>query len=234
MDEAPAHRTADDPPGRSPGRVAHLRAGLIAVVLLVHGVVALPIGPKITEASIASERGQRQFLAWHALVAPLGVDTDTFARWLIDGSSVLVDVDRALTSPVRPLFRLTGTGQAWALFASEDRDPHRLVVRVRHGEGTPWETVFRQLDPAHGHPWIGSHVGFRRHRGLWDGQGKYASKPYRLFGRSLSEAIFAEDPSVSHVELHLERSCVAAPGERPCEEVEVEIVHRRRYTPRAP
>lgn len=234
MDEAPPPAHAAAPPGARPGGVSQVRAAILAGVLLVHGVVALPIGPKITDESIASERGRRQFEAWHALVAPLGIDQETFARWLVDGSSALVDVDRALTAPARPVFRVTGTGQAWALFASEDRDPHRLVVRVRRGEQAPWETIFRQLDPLHDHPWLGARIGFRRHRGLWDGQGKYASKPYRLFGRSLAEAIFAQDPGVSHVEVHLERSCVFAPGERPCEQTEVEIVHRRRFTPRSP
>ncbi len=209
----------------------HLRAAVLAVVLLAHGLVSMPWGPPITAENLAKPKNQEQVDAWMLLVGPIGLSRATFERLLIDVSAWIVEVDDAVTAPIKPVLHALGTGQAWALFAAPDRTPTRLVVDVQGPDGLD-RTVLRVLDPEL--RWRHSQLRWRRVRGCYDNLGEKPTRTYSNLARWIAARAFEDFPDAASVEIKLVSTTSRAFGDtslRPPPKVE----HRKRIRlPKAP
>lgn len=183
-----------------PQRWPAVRAALLGVVVLVHGLTALPLPRTVSADRAASAPAQEEIGLWLAVLASIGLhpSAEQLLGLVNQAAKATSSVRRALVAPAKPLMRFTQTGQAWALFAYPDRFPQRLVVEGRAGEGA-WETLYRGLDPAH--QVVGPEVRFRRVRGVYDtvtGRDK-PGKTYERFVDFVADRAFAARPDLDQV-----------------------------------
>src|SRR5688572_23617074 len=111
-------------------RTSHLRAALIGLALLGHGIYALPLPRRITHEDMAKPDHQRDLDLWSGWMEQLRIplERDDLQRIAVEGSTALAGLHQSLKTPFAPLFKLVGVNQAWALFASATTHPDRLVV----------------------------------------------------------------------------------------------------------
>src|SRR5262245_54627598 len=130
-------------------RRAQLRAAAITLVLVVHGLAAAPLPHVVTAEDLKNPVSQEELHRWTERFAAVGwpIDDATLGRQVMDVTGVIGSLHRKVLAPVRPLFRLTGTGQGWALFANPDTHPARLQIRVRRAGSKDWELLYQRLDP---------------------------------------------------------------------------------------
>ncbi|MEQ1568088.1 MAG: hypothetical protein ABMA64_20785 [Myxococcota bacterium] len=204
-----------------------LRAALIALALLGHGVYALPLPDAISDEALASEAGQRDLALWHDALASVGVqvDRDALGAFAQDASRATSRLHRAMKVPFRPLFDLVGVNQAWALFASATTAPDRLVVEIERPGSPGWEKVLRRLDPCC--TWLEPVIEYRRVRGVWDGQSGRMRPGYKGLARWLADRAFEAFPDATAVRVRLERAHEVYPWEPPDDRVE--SVHERTF-----
>jgi hypothetical protein len=211
------------------GRVSHLRAALIGLALLGHGVYALPLPRKITAEELAKPDHQRDLDLWTGWVTALGLPLERadLARITIEGSTALGTLHDTLKKPWAPLFGLVGVNQAWALFASATTHPDRLVVAIQADGSTEWTPILRRLDPCCG--WHEAELEYRRIRGVWDGQNDKMRPGYKGLTKWIARRAFDEHPEAARVRVYLERGESVYPWEPPVDAttVELERVHRR-------
>lgn len=201
---------------RSARRWAHLRAALIGLALLGHGVYALPLPDRITADQIARPQAQRDLATWRDLLGSVGihVDSEELGRFAMDTSSALASVHDALKAPFKPMFRLVGANQSWALFAAATTEPERLVVEIRRAGSPEWVPVLRRLDPCC--TWREEQLEYRRVRGVWDGQEGGGNRPgYKGLTKWIAARAFADFPDAERVRVRMEVGRSVYPWEEP-------------------
>ncbi|MCK6502339.1 hypothetical protein L6R53_02895 [Myxococcota bacterium] len=196
-----------------------LRALLIALVLLVHGTKALP-WPDVRERDLSYGVAQDELERWAGVLGGVGIPLSAaqLSERVLDLGRASAAAQRALHGPFRPLLRLTGTGQAWGLFAYPDPYAGRLVVSSRQvqddGQPGPWQERYRA--PGQGDPWLVARLENRRIRGVYDDNGD-RPKPggfYDPFCDWVAVEIMAREPAVVEVEVRLDLVTNRVPGDR--------------------
>lgn len=196
-----------------------LRAVLIAMVLLVHGTKALP-WPDVRERDLDYGVAQDELDRWSGLLGDLGltIPPQELAARVISVGRASSAAQRLLHGPFRPLLRVTGTGQAWGLFAYPDPYAGRLVVSAREagadGRPGPWQERYRA--PREGQPWLVDRLENRRIRGIYDDNGD-RPKPggfYDPFCDWVAVEVMARQPQVVEVEVRLDLVTNRVPGDR--------------------
>lgn len=190
-------------------RWPQIRTALLTVVIVSHGIVALPIGPPVTDKSLNSERGRAEVDAWMRIAGPLGFSREGFVDAVKLWSERLVATDRLLTSPIKPVMRLTRTGQSWALFATPDDDPQCLEIRGVTASGDT-RLLYRRLDPDH--TFLRPQLDFRRVRGVYDLTGTSKPARYKNFAAWAGAAALAAYPDLEAVEIAQKRTYTTLPG----------------------
>lgn len=213
-------------------RRAKLRAAAITLVLLVHGVAAAPLPHVVTRDDLKNPVSQEELRRWTERLNALGytIDDATLAERVITVTRAIGGTHRAAMAPFRPLFRITGTGQGWALFANPDTHPSRLQIRVRRQGSREWELLYQRLDPERA--WSDDRLSYRRIRGCHDAGG-FRTRPrgiYRRFAEWIGRDVLARDPTVAEVEVRTVRTHTTLPGAPPdpAEDVRHAILVRRR------
>ncbi len=189
-----------------------LRAGLIALVLLVHGSKILP-WPDVGRSDLAYGVAQDNLAQGAALLTRLGRPTtvEELAQDVLAVGRASGAAQRWLYGPFQPLLKRTGTGQSWGLFAYPDPYAGRLVVSSRV-EGGGWEERYRA--PGRGDPWLVSLLEYRRIRGLYDDNGD-RPKPggfYNPFCDWVAVELLAREPELEAVEIRLDLVTNLRPG----------------------
>jgi hypothetical protein len=233
--ETPGKETLgiDTPVAASWTKWDHLRGVVIALVLVAHGVYALPLPPALTEKRVSEPSFQEDIDIWmrlvHALHVPL--DRQQVERIALDGSRALHTLHTTLKAPFAPVMSLVGANQSWALFASTSTKTDRLEVSIQRGADAEWEVLLRRLDPCC--TWRESMLEYRRIRGVWDGQRDVARPGYKGLAKWLAACMFDEFPDATAVRVRLVREHVPLPGEPVDHEVSFkhERVHRRKSAP---
>jgi hypothetical protein len=168
---------------------AYLRAALITVVVLVHGVAALPVPHVVHPRELDDPVARDEVARWVERLGRVGVELtpEELGTLVVTWSGRLGRAHRQVLAPARPLFRWTGTGQGWALFANPDTHPSRLELSFL--QGTDERLAYRRLDDVH--DWQADVLAYRRVRGLYDAtSARHRATPTvrRLAGWLLSEA----------------------------------------------
>ena len=207
------------------------RAGLLAVVIAINLFIAVPWGPRITEDSLKKPIAADEVTGWMTLLDSLGVPMSraTFERLVVQVSGAIYTVDQAIQAPVKPLMRITGTGQAWALFSTPDSRPARLEIDGRTGDHGPFEPLYKRWDPDHA--MLSSQLTFRRIRGVYDGQSNSPGRAYRNFNRWVARQIFQRRPDLDRVRIRFIRTHTVPPTSPPDPEISEEharIVRKER------
>jgi hypothetical protein len=190
--------------------VPQLRAAALAVVILSHGIVSIPLQARITETSIHKPDAMTEVDGWMGLVNSLGIPVgrERFEDIVIQVSGTLWTVDKALTAPIKPVLHATGTGQAWALFATPDSRPHTLTVEGR-SDGGPWRVLHRRLEDTTFLHYI---LSYRRIRGVYDGSANNPGRAYRNLARLISERALDTYPDLIEVRVRQPEKHTTLPG----------------------
>jgi hypothetical protein len=202
--------------------VPHVRAAFIGLVLLAHGIYALPLPSALTPADLREDWRQADIEMWRGWLAKAGIDVtrEGIEQGMLGVTSVSGTVQSTLEAPFDPVFDALAIDQSWALFASTSTRPDRLVVSVRQGED--WEPVFRRLDPCC--TWRDGQLRYRRIRGIWDGQKDRMRPAYRNLTRWIADQAFRDFPDATEVRVELERSHVTFPWDAPDPAIEIRHV----------
>ena len=188
-----------------------MRAVVITFALAVHCMIAAPSPHAVDKTDLRRPEGREEIDRWRSLLATLGLKytraelSDEVVYW----TSAINRVHRRLRSPFRPWLRTTGTGQAWALFASPDTHPHRLEVFV-HVEGE-WVPIFKRNQP--GYDFLDSTFRYRRVRGVYDGSTHKQRIPYWNFTRWVARKALVAYPDADQVKIHMVRTHTTLPWE---------------------
>jgi hypothetical protein len=201
---------------------ARVRAALITLALVVHGLYVAPVPHVVTPADFNNPVSQDEVEAWAGRLQALGISitTEALKEEVILWTGRIGGAHRALKRPFAPFLRVTGTGQGWGLFANPNTHPLRLEVRGRRAGGA-FESVYLQLDPEA--DWAWARFAYRGIRGCYDAQGRMRrSHPaYRSFASWAAREAFREHPDLEAVEVRLLRTHTTLPGERLDDTVEV-------------
>jgi hypothetical protein len=202
----------------------HLRAAVIGIVLLGHAIYALPLPEKVTPGELRRIAGG-DLAQWRTVLAALGVQwtQQELVEKVVSLTQVTGQVHRTLKTPFRPLFRLVGANQAWALFAGATTEPERLVVDVQHRGEREWTTLLRRMDPCC--TWMEDQIRYRRLRGVWDSQNSGMRPAYLGLTEWLATQAFTQFPRVERVRVRIERGRSTYPWE-PVDH-EIRYVHER-------
>lgn len=207
------------------------RAGILALVIGVHLVMAAPVPHVVSSRDLRKEASQRELRAWAGRLGALGIELtpEELGEQVVRHTRTIGGLHRAAKAPWAPLRRLTGTNQGWALFAIPSADPPRLEIRVRRRGSADMETLFLHLDPEH--DWWREQLVYRRVRGNWNsaGYGPRPSSSYRRFAHFVGRRILAERPEVDVVVVRQLVGHTPLPGEAPAGEPEprFRVVTRR-------
>lgn len=209
-----------------------VRAALITVALVIHGLAAAPIPHVVTKEDLRNPVSQEEVQRWAARLTSLGytIDAEALSERVMAITKVIGGSHRAVLAPFQPLFRWTGTGQGWALFANPDIYPSRLEIRIRR-DGADWEPLYLRLDPDH--DWASDLLSYRRVRGVYDagGYGKRPRAPYRRFAEWIGQRVLTTEPTIAEVEVRMLRTHTTLRGQAVDDTVEVRHVIPVRRTP---
>lgn len=189
----------------------HVRAALLALVLAVHGYLALPIPGKVSEASFKHPIADEELARWSGILSGVGIERtpDELKVELIERFGGLAEARKESIKPIRPLLRLTGTGQAWGLFTYPNSFPHTMHIQLQvDGQ---WRPLYLPLDPEH--DWNKRLFVFRRIRGVYDDNANNARQSYDNFVDWVALMALREHPEASAVQVHYVRGHVTLPGE---------------------
>ena len=109
---------------------APVRAALLAIVIAIQLVLAIPSTERITEGSLRRPEAREELDRWMALLDTIGIDwtREEVSTGLIRVNDTVKGAHSTLVKPIRPVKRYLGFNQAWALFASPDTHPNLLVI----------------------------------------------------------------------------------------------------------
>ncbi|MEL6348221.1 MAG: hypothetical protein AAFV53_34245 [Myxococcota bacterium] len=193
---------------------AWIRAGLISILLIGHTIEALPL-PELKARHFQYAIARQELTRWTEVLNQAGIsgteeefkaDALAFGRSLREGRLLL-------TRPIRPLMRLTGTGQGWGLFAYPDPNAGRLIVSVEI-DGQEQE-IYRA--PQRSRDRLTRQLRYRRIRGVYDDLGD-RPKPGRAYGHLVdwfARQIFNDRPEVDLIRFQIDQMRIMLPGEGP-------------------
>jgi hypothetical protein len=190
-----------------------LRATMLAVVVAINGIAALPLARKADHKSFERKLAQDEVRRWQGLLAGVGLGFTreeltegafTFAKGSLATRKFLLD-------PFKPWFHFTGTGQAWGLFTYPDRYPGRLLVEAREGEGE-WVLLYAALDAEHA--FNRDKLVYRRVRGVYDSSSEKVGTSYDPFCSWIAAEVFAARPQYEEVRVRFLTIHTHEPGEQ--------------------
>jgi hypothetical protein len=186
-----------------------IRAALLAVVLLVHGLAASPMPRSVKRSQFDTPIGKEEMDRWVGILGTIGVpiSREKLSDDVYAVGSFFAGLRGALLDPFKPWFRVTGTGQGWGLFTYPDSFPHQLVVEVHTGA---WRTVYAGLDPDAG--WMRDQLAYRRIRGVYDGNTRKPGPSYDTFVAWVAARAFADFPDADQARIGFVRLHSTAPG----------------------
>lgn len=191
-----------------------IRAAILALVLVVEGVTALPIPHTVRKRDFAQEPvAVEEIETQRALLARLGIHlshAEIVDGLYVSGSAWAGLYGRA-TKPLGPLFRVLGIGQSWGLFTYPDTFPHQLIVEVRKSKTGPWELWYAGLDAEHA--WMRDVLTYRRVRGVYDGQTTKPGASWNNITRWLAARACVADADVQYVRVSFRRFHTVRPDQ---------------------
>jgi len=191
---------------------ARVRAALIACILIVEGIQAVPSKP-LNESHLTGPTGARWVRRIEQALAVVGSHPtrDQITARVIAISEGALSVRRALLEPTKALAEITRTGQQWPLFASGRRECYRLLIEAR-GADMPFRTVYQAngVDTDNLAPLL----EYRRIRGSYDANVRHGpSGSYGALVHLVAQRLFAVHPELTVVRARLERLYVGSPGQ---------------------
>jgi hypothetical protein len=192
------------------------RAALIALVLGSSILAAVPTPGAFSRDLLDDPAVRGQLDRWVAILGAIGVATDqkrlgeAYAAY----ADTVRDVRETVLAPYFFVNDIAATRQGWALFATPDERPTRLVVRVKRGRHT--RVLYRSGDFEHSaRSELADLLEYRRVRALYNPSRFGPPATYAGFARWVSERVFREFPDARLVVVSLERSHTTLPGEAP-------------------
>lgn len=218
----------------SPSWLRNTRAFILLLVIVVHGIFAAPLPRAVKLRDMQRPAGVEEIDRWLSLFASVGFTParKDFEAWVVDSTSFWGGWHEAFKKPFRPVMRMTGTGQGWALFAAPDTHPHRLEVFVR--VGGDWSLIYRRFHPQAS--WNDGIFRFRRVRGVYDSSTQRQLPSYKAFSAWVAEQALADYPQATGAKVQMVRTHTTVPGEPrdPKEEPRQVIVIMRDLPPSTP
>jgi len=193
--------------------IPKLRAALLALVLAVYGVAALPLPKSIKRADLDKPIARDELLRWTGILAEVGVvlTVEELTDHVFTVGEAAAKFRRFALDPFKRWLQISGTGQDWALFTYPDSRPHRLEVAIKDPDG--WETIFAALDLER--DWRADRFCYRRIRGVYDGSTEKGGAAYDLLAKRIGAWAFAEFPDATNVRVRFVRTHSVLPGETP-------------------
>ncbi|MDP2315591.1 MAG: hypothetical protein Q8P41_22015 [Pseudomonadota bacterium] len=198
----------------------HVRAALIAVVLLVSGIAASPMPKSVRRAHFETPIAIEEVDRWVGILGGVGVTVTRkeLADRTYTVGKFFADLRGTLLGPFKGWFRVTGTGQGWGLFTYPDSYPHQLVIEVRAAGSAPgsedgWRPIYAALDPDAA--WHRDQLAYRRVRGVYDGNTRKPGPSYDNFVAWASRQAFADLPDAAEVRIGFIRTHSTMPGVQP-------------------
>ena len=197
-------------------------------MLLVGAVQNLPFSA-VTEKSLKNPVAKAELQSWRTLLAKVGIER-TVPELRMDAvgwGNGLADAKGKVLKPLKPAFRLTGTGQAWGLFTYPNTYPHKMIIEIRVDEA--WVPVYRSLESKY--DWKGDVFRFRRVRGVYDDNAWNTRQSYRNFVDWVSRMAFEDFPNADAVQVYMERTRAREPGVDTDTTLEVRLLRSRERNP---
>ena len=194
-------------------RIAVLRAVMVTVFLVAHGIYALPLPKKISLEDIRKQEGQENVDRWLGWLGSAGLrfEKPWFEERVATISTAIGAGHDLLKFPFKPWMQITSTGQAWALFAVPDRWPVRLEIEIQREGSKAWELAYRRLDPEHDE--LAEVLRYRRIRGIYDGQIAKPRAAYKNLTRWIARDIFERHPDITQVRVQGVKTHTTLPNE---------------------
>jgi hypothetical protein len=170
-------------------RWAAIRAGLIAVAILVGLLDGLPI-PAGSERPTMEKR-----------VSPA----------MVKAVDAIDEVRVKMLRPFRPVAEITRVRQRWKLFAGASRKRWRMRIDARTSAGAEWELVYRVLDDEHA--FMADALEYRRVRGAWNPHSVRGPRGgYQSFVTWVGRRVLAAHPQYTEVRVQQERILIGPRG----------------------
>jgi len=206
-----------------------IRAGLITVVVMIHGFVAAPLPRSISAHDMRGDVAAEELDRWSEILGSVGIEAtpDEVADLALKTGRVIVKWRNAIVTPIRPALRLTGTGQGWGLFTYPDTRPRRLIMRGRTANGD-WQLLYRTLDTEH--DWNAELWRHRRLRAPTDTLSR-KTRPggvYKNFVDYAAARAFEDFPELQAFQVSFERSHSTRPGRKSAPTTTVHVEVRKR------
>lgn len=200
--------------------LAIARAAFITGMLVIHGIAAAPLPHVVTKRDLQNPVAIEEVERWASRLTALGyaISPEDLGARVMEITGLIGGTHRGLLKPFRPMFRYTGTGQGWGLFANPDIFPSRLEIRMKGAEGD-WQTAYLRLDPEH--RWERDVLTYRRVRGIYDagGFGKSPNPAYRRFADWIGKRLLDSDPTAEEVEVRMLRTHTTLRGQKPDDKI---------------
>jgi len=191
---------------------------MIALVVFFSVLAAVPTPGNFTHETLKQPVVRDQLLQWLRILNFLGssVTETELGDGYVAFAQGLNKVRGTLLKPYNTVSRITGTQQGWALFATPDTRPARLVVRARIGKR--FRVLYRSGDAEH--DYAADFLEYRRVRALYN-PGRSGPPPtYAGFAERLSQRIFDDFPDARSVTVSLEYNRITLPDEEEARDAE--------------
>jgi len=208
---------------------ARARATVLAVVIAIYGFIALPLPHSVREADLKRPVARAELQRWSKWLSKAGIsrDEETLRQNVLRIGKPLASFRKTMLTPVKPILRWTGTGQAWGFFNTPDAFPDQL--QIEGWKDSDWEVLFAALDPERS--FLSSKLQYRRIRGVYDGNTDKPGPSYKNFVDWVAAETFAAHPDLVRVRVSFIRTHTTPPGRKADDMHEVRL-RRVRSRPR--
>jgi hypothetical protein len=188
------------------------RAFIIAIAVAVHGLMAAPLPSRMRAHERTSPDSLEEVARWTEALnnMGIGISEEGLMDFSFKAGEVATSTRNFFLKPFRPLFRITGTGQAWGLFTHPDRHPDYLEIYGK-GQGG-WDLLYKIYDTEH--DFMADQLAYRRIRGVWDGSSNRPKASYNYFVDWVARKAFESDPEVQSVRVQFRRTRTFTPSEK--------------------
>lgn len=188
-----------------PARVwPHIRAALIALVVVICGVAAAPMPGPGARSALADASGQRELQTWVDLLEQVGITAtkEQLTDVVMAFSKGTRSTRSTILYPFKHLFRITATQQGWALFAYPDTHPNALVIDGKNEGSDHYFVLYDSTQPEL--DWQASTLQYRRVRALYNPSSR-AAPGYGGLASAMARRAFADHPELTTVRFRLRR-----------------------------
>lgn len=191
---------------------ADFRAALLLVIITINGISAAPLARKADRKALERPLAQDEIKRWQGIASSVGIELSTadLGEFSYQWAKFGLEIRKFFLDPLKPAFRITGTGQAWALFTYPDRFPSRLVVEARR-TGGKWVRLYAALDDDAA--FLREKLVFRRMRGVYDSSSEKVANSYDPFCSWMAAEVFAAYPDYDEVRVLFQRIHTREPHE---------------------